>query len=79
MMATRWANEKDWMIKRKEHNLPSHKYKFITYILNKMKLPTEHRKTEKKDRDLGLGDNTIHTFEDQPAVQLCGDSDVACK
>ena len=30
-------------------NSPKDKYKFITYILNKMKLPTEHRKTKKKD------------------------------
>ena len=51
MMATRWAGEKDWMIKRKEHTSPSDKYKFITCILNKMKLTTEHRKTENKDKE----------------------------
>ena len=51
MMATRWAGEKDWMTKRKEHTSPSDKYKFITYILDNMKLPTEHRKIEKKDGD----------------------------
>ena len=65
------------------------KYKFITYILDKMKLPTEHRKIEKKDgdkkfqkktpRDLGHGANIVHTREDGPTVQLCGDSNVACK
>ena len=71
MMATRWAGEKDWMIKRKEHTSLSDKYKFITYILNKMKLPTAHMKIEKKDGDkkykkktpryLGPGNNTIQT------------------
>ena len=49
MMATRWAGEKDWMMKRKEHTSPSDKYKFITFILNKMKLTLhgtqENRKT----------------------------------
>ena len=86
-MATRWAGEKDWMIKRKEYTSPSDKYKFITCMLNKMKLPTEHRKIEKKGgdkkkktpRDLGSGDNTIHTRADRPTVQQCGDSNVACK
>ena len=54
-----------------------------------MKLPTEHRKTEKKDGekrfkkktpgDLGPGETTVHTREGGPAVQLCRDSNVACK
>ena len=87
-MATCWAGAKDWMIKRKEHASPSDKYKFITCILNKMKLPTEHRKTKKKGkdkkfkkktpRDLGPGDTTVHTREGRATVQLCGDSNVAC-
>ena len=51
MMATRWAGEKDSMIKRKEHTSPSDKYKFINQILNKKKLTTEHRKIEKRDGD----------------------------
>ena len=77
------------MIKRKEYTSPNDKYNFITFILNKMKLPTEHRKIEKKDgdkkfkkktpRDLGPADKTIHTRENGPTVQLCGDSNVACK
>ena len=29
--------------------------------------------------DSGPGDNTVHTREDRPTVQLCGDSNVACK
>ena len=65
------------------------KYKFITYILNKMKLPTEHRKTGKKNeerrlkrkapRDLGPEDTIVHTRGEGPTVLLCGDSKVACK
>ena len=37
------------MIARKEQNSLEEKYKFITYILNKKKLTTEHRKIESKD------------------------------
>ena len=57
--------------------------------LNKMKLPTEHRNTEKKDedkrpkkktpRELGPEDITVHTRGGGPTVQLCGESNVACK
>ena len=89
LMATCWAGEKHWMIERREQTSPKDKYKLITYILNKMKLTTEHKKTEEKDgekrfkkktpRDLGPGDTTVHTREGGPTVQLCGDSNVACK
>ena len=49
--------------------------------------PPEHRKTENKEkrfkkktaRDLGPGHNTVHTREDGHPVQLCGDSNAACK
>ena len=44
-MATCWAGKKGWTIARKGKNSPEDKYYFITYILNKMKLSTEHRKT----------------------------------
>ena len=50
MVATCWAGAKDWMIERKEHTSASDKYKFITYIQNKMKLPTEHGKPERRWR-----------------------------
>ena len=50
-MATRWAGKNDWMIARKKQNSPEYKYNFITYILNKMLLSTEHRKTEKTGRE----------------------------
>ena len=50
-MATCWAGKKDWMTARKERNWLEDKYKFITYILNKMNFPSEHRQTENKDKD----------------------------
>ena len=71
------------MIKRKEQTSPKDKYKCITCILNKMKLATEHTKTEKKDvekrskektpGDLGPGDTTAHMRDGGFTVQLCGD------
>ena len=89
MMATCWAGKKDWKITRKEQNSPKDKYNFITYILNKMKLPTDHRTTENKDgekwfkrkalKDMGPRDISVPTREGGPTVQLCGDSNVACK
>ena len=88
-MATCSAGKKDWLIARRAQNSPEDKYNFITYILNKMKLPTEDRKTENKDKEkrlkkrtpseLGSEDITVHTREGGPTVQLCGDSNVACK
>ena len=89
MMATCWAGKKEWMITRKEQNSPKDNHMFITDILNKMKLPTEHRQTENKikekrckkktPRDLGPEDITVHAREGGPTVQLCGDNHVACK
>ena len=32
---------------RKKKNTQEEKYKFVTFILNKVKLSTEHRKTKK--------------------------------
>ena len=34
---------------------------------------------KKTPGDLGPVDDTVHTREDRPTVQLCGDSNVACK
>ena len=58
-------------------------------MLNKMKLPTEHRQTKNTDTekrlkkktpsDLGPEDITVHTRDEGLIVQLCGDSNVACK
>ena len=88
-MATCWAGKEDWMVASKKRNTPEEKYKFVTYTLNKMKLPTEHRNTTNKEKekkfkkktpkDLGPEDITIHTQSEGPTVQLCGDSNVACK
>ena len=38
------------MFARRKQNSLEDKYKFITYILNKIKLPTEHRQTKNKDK-----------------------------
>ena len=65
------------------------KNKFVTFALDSVKLSTAHRKEkgeergrkvqEKTQRDLGPADTTIHTREEGPTLQLCGDSDVTCK
>ena len=72
---------------KKEENTPEEKYMFVTFILNKMKLSTEHRKTKKKDKEKRLKEKTprnmgpkhysIHTRSEGPTVQLCGESNVA--
>ena len=87
-MATCWAGKEDWTVARKK-NTPEEKYMFVTFILNKMKLSTEHRKTKKKDkekrlkektpRNMGPKHNSIHTRSEGPTVQLCGESNVARK
>ena len=81
-MATCRAGKKDWMIARREQNSPENMFRFITYILNKMKLPSEHRKTENKDEEkmckkkdnqgFGSEDITVLTREGGPTVQVCG-------
>ena len=50
-MATCWAGKEEWLMARKEQTSPEDKYKFITFILNKMKLPTEHRISKNNDKD----------------------------
>ena len=64
------------------------KNKFVMFALDRVKLSTVHRKKscegkgrkikEKTPRDLGPAYTTIHTREDGPTVQRCGDSDVTC-
>ena len=54
-----------------------------------MELSTIHRRMkskgigkkvkEKIPRDLGRADTIIHTRTDEPTVQQCGDSNVACE
>ena len=76
------------MIARKTQNSTEEEYKFITYILNKMKLPTVHKPKNKDEekrlknktpRDPGPEDITVHTRDEGATLQLCGDSNVACK
>ena len=88
-IATRWATKENWMEARKKKNTMEAEYKFVTFVLNKMKLPTEHRKCENKNmeedikdktpRYLGPEDITVHTRSEGSTVQQRGDSNVACK
>ena len=65
------------------------KYKFVTFILSRMKFATVHRKGKSKEiekkiedktpRDLGPEHTTVHIRSEGPTVQLCGDCSVACK
>ena len=74
---------------RKKKNTPEEKYNFVTFVVNIMKLSTEHRKNNYKDkkkrmkektpRDLGPKDISVHTRSEGPTLQLCGDSNVAWK
>ena len=59
---------------KKEENTPEEKYKLVTFVLKKMKLSNEHRKTKKKDKEKKLDPKII-----QFIVQSCGDSNMACK
>ena len=44
-MATKWAGEENWMRARKrKRTLLEEKYKFVTFVLGRMKLSIEHRK-----------------------------------
>ena len=49
------------MLARREQNSPEDKNKFITYILDKMKLPTEHIQTKDKVKEKRFKKNT-HGF-----------------
>ena len=43
---------------RKKKNTPEEKYKFVTFVLSKMKLPTDHRKTKNNDKEKRIKDKT---------------------
>ena len=64
-MATCWAGKKDRRCAKKKQNSPGDKYKFIAYILNEMKLSTEHRQTKKR----GLRKDTQRFCH--PKTSLC--------
>ena len=89
-IATDWAGKEEWMRERKVESTLADMYQFVTFALDRMKLSTVHRRKkskgigkkfqEKKPRDLGPADTTIHTRADGLTVQLCGgESNVTCK
>ena len=43
-IATSWAGEENWMEEEIRQNTTAEKYKCVTFVLSKMKLPAEHRK-----------------------------------
>ena len=81
-IATRWAGKENWMRSRTKNFTLEEKYKFVTFVLSRMRQSTEHRKSKSKDiekkikdktpRDLGPQDITVHTRSEGPTVQLCG-------
>ena len=50
----RWPRDglakKNWISVRTKKNTPEEKNKFVTFVLNRMKLSTEQRKTNNKDK-----------------------------
>ena len=86
-IATEWAGEEDWMRARIRKSTLEKKYQFVTFVLDRMNLSIEHKKSkgigkkvkDKTPRKLGPADTAIHTRIDWPTVQLCGDSNVLCK
>ena len=56
------AGEEKWMRLRKKRNTPEEKYKFVTFVLHRMKLHTEHRKTRNKDKEERMKDKTPRDF-----------------
>ena len=85
----KWLSKEEWMRERKVKSTLVNKYKFVTFVLDRVTLPTVHRTNkdegiekkikEKTPRGLGPADTTIQIREDGPAVQVCGDSDVTCQ
>ena len=90
-IATDWAGEDDRISKRKNKTSSADKTDFVTLVLNRMNLSTAHRKVKVKEkgkgkqagskpsRELDALDATVHTREEDPAVQLCGDNEVVGK
>ena len=77
-IATIWAGKKKKLDgRKKKKSTLEEKYKFVTFILSRMKLSTEHRKSKNLDIEKKIKDQTPR--DKGPTVQLCGDSNVACK
>ena len=59
------------------------KYELVTFVFDRRKLSIEHRKStgieKKKIKDRTPRDTTVPTRSGGLTVQLCGDSNVACK
>ena len=82
-MAKEWAGAEEWMRTQNVKNTLDVKYRFVIFVLDRMKLSTAHRKKKsqgignkvknKTPRDSGPADTTIHTRVGGPTVQLCGD------
>ena len=46
---TEWAGKKKWMEAKKKKSQLEEKYKFVTFILSRIKLFFEHRKNKNKE------------------------------
>ena len=57
-IATSWAGKDNWMKARKKKRTTEEKYKFVTFVLFKMKLPAEHRKSKSKVPEKKIKDKT---------------------
>ena len=53
-IATRWAGKENWMEAGTKTYTMEDKDKFVTFVLSKMKLPTEQRKSKNKVFSLAL-------------------------
>ena len=63
-MATRWAGGKSWTDTRMMKNTREEKYKFVTFVLSKMKLSTEHMKTKNENKEKSIKDKTPRDLGD---------------
>ena len=86
-IASDWAGKEDWISKRKDKTSSADKTEFVhTYTepYESVNCPQEReRKMERKTSRLktaeAIGPATAYTREDDPTVQLCGDSEVVGK
>ena len=84
-LATEWAGKDDWMNKRSSCPELEDKKRFVTFAFDSVEHSTLHRTKavkkkevdDKAPRVLGPADQTIHIREEEPTVQVCGDSTMA--
>ena len=73
-------NMANWIkVMRRNKNTTEEKYKFVTFILNKTKLSTEHRTKKKRHPEIWNPQVVQCTLVAKPTVQLCGDIYVTWK